>query len=126
MNKRALWEISAKRGNTKLGIHNNVVVCTEPLRQVGVGRMMTSGSLDGVIVSTLACNARDVGSIHSLDTIFTMFIKPMILAYVFLFLCMYVRIHVCIYIDRLLLSYVLATSESISEQVPTCDSAHSW
>ena len=30
----------------------------EPHRQVGVGRVMTSGSLGGVMVSTLARNAR--------------------------------------------------------------------
>ena len=38
--------------------------------------METSGSLDGVIVSILDLNARDVGLIPTLDTIFCMFIVP--------------------------------------------------
>ena len=38
----------------------SVVVCTdlsgkEPHRQVGVGRVVTSGSLDGVVVSVVVC-----------------------------------------------------------------------
>ena len=46
----------------------SVIVCTdlsgkESPRQVGVGTEVTSGSLGGVMVSTLAGNARDVGSI---------------------------------------------------------------
>ena len=31
--------------------------------------MVTSGSLDGVMVRTLACNARDVGSVPTLGSI---------------------------------------------------------
>ena len=37
-----------------------------PLKQVGVGTMVISGSLGGVIVSTLAWNATDVGLIPDL------------------------------------------------------------
>ena len=49
---------------TKVYIY--VVVCTdlwgkEPHRQVGVGDMVTSGSLRGVMVITLLRHARDVG-----------------------------------------------------------------
>ena len=39
--------------------------------------MVTAGSLDGLMVSTLARNARDVGSIPALGTIFPIFITPM-------------------------------------------------
>ena len=50
------------------------VVCTdvpskEPLRQVGVGRIGTPGSLGGVMLSTLARNVRYVGSIAPLGTL---------------------------------------------------------
>ena len=45
-------------------------------RQAGVYMMVISRSLDGVMVSTLARNARDVGSIHSLGTMFLIFITP--------------------------------------------------
>ena len=43
----------------------SVVVCTdlsgkEPQRPVGLGRVVTSGSLGGVKVSTLTWNARDL------------------------------------------------------------------
>ena len=53
----------------------NVVVCThlpdrELHRQVGRSRVVKSGSLDGVMVNTLAQNVRDVGSIPTLGTIF--------------------------------------------------------
>ena len=41
----------------------NVVVCTEPYRQVGMGRLLTSICLDGVMVSMLIWNAIDVSSI---------------------------------------------------------------
>ena len=55
-----------------------VVVCTdlsgkEPHRQVGVGRVVASRSLSSVMVSTLAQNARDLGSISTLGAIFPMF-----------------------------------------------------
>ena len=61
-----------------------LVVCTdlsgeELLRQGCVGRVVASGSLPGVMLSTLARNARDVGSIPTLSTIFPMSIKPMTL-----------------------------------------------
>ena len=57
----------------------SVLVCTdlsgkEPHRQVGMGRVMTSGSLGGVMLSTLAQNARDIGSMSTLGTIFPIFI----------------------------------------------------
>ena len=51
----------------------------EPYRQVGMGRVVTSGSLVGVMVSTLAWNARDVGYIPTLDAIFPILITPMTL-----------------------------------------------
>ena len=35
-------------------------------RQVGVGRVVTPGSLGGVMISTQAQNARDVGSIPTI------------------------------------------------------------
>ena len=59
----------------------SVVVCTdlsgkEPYKQIGMGRVVTSGSLCGVMVSTLDQNDRDVGSIPTLGTIFPIFITP--------------------------------------------------
>ena len=42
----------------------------ELYRQVGVGRILTSRSLDGVMFSTRAWNARDMGSIPALSAIF--------------------------------------------------------
>ena len=47
--------------------------------QVAVGTVVTVGSLGGVMVSTLARNARDVGSIPTLGTILPIFIIPTIL-----------------------------------------------
>ena len=44
-----------------------------------MGPMMTSGSLGSVIVSTLAWDARNVGSILTPGTIFHIFITPMTL-----------------------------------------------
>ena len=41
--------------------------------------LVTSGSLGGVLVGTLAHNARDVGSTPALCTIFPIFIKPTII-----------------------------------------------
>ena len=63
-----------------------VVVCTdfsgkELHRQVGVDRVSTSGSLGGVMVSTLAWNARNVGLIPTLD-MFPIFIAPMSLTWI--------------------------------------------
>ena len=57
------------------------VVCTdlsgkELYRQVGNGRVMTLGSLGDVMVSTLAQNARDMGSIAALGAIFAIIITP--------------------------------------------------
>ena len=56
-------------------ILHTVVVCTffsgkEPHWQVDVGIVLTSGSLHGVMFSTLAWGVRDVGSIRTLGTIF--------------------------------------------------------
>ena len=66
-----------------LEVHTVVVVCTglpvsgkEPYRQVGVGKVIRSGSLGGVMVSTLARNARDMGLIASLGAIFSIFYHP--------------------------------------------------
>ena len=58
-----------------------VVVCThlsgkDPHRQVAVGKVVRSGSLGGVMISALAWNAREVGSIPALSTIFPIFIIP--------------------------------------------------
>ena len=60
----------------------SVVVCTdvsgkEPHRQVGMGTVdLPPGSLDGVMVSTLAQNARGVDSIPALATIFPILNTP--------------------------------------------------
>ena len=59
----------------------SVVVFTElldnePYRQVGVCRQMTSENLGGVMVSTLAWNARGVGSVPTLGAIFPNFLTP--------------------------------------------------
>ena len=43
-------------------------------RQAVVGRVVATGNLDGVMVSTLAQNARNMGSIPVLDAIFPIFI----------------------------------------------------
>ena len=51
----------------------------EPHRQVGVGRVVASGNLGGVMVRSLARNARDVGSIPTVGTIILIFITPMTL-----------------------------------------------
>ena len=59
-----------------------VVVCTKlnkPHIQVGMGRVVTSGSLGSVMVSTLAQNVRDVDSIPTLGTLFLLFITHMTL-----------------------------------------------
>ena len=62
-------------------INSIVVVCTvlsgkELHRQVGVGKVMSSGSLGGEMVSTLERSARDVGSTPALSTIVPIFIIP--------------------------------------------------
>ena len=58
-----------------------VVVCTdlsgkEQYRQVGLDRVVTSGNIGGVVVSTLVWNARSVGVIPALGTIIPIFITP--------------------------------------------------
>ena len=47
--------------------------------EVGVGIVVKSGSLGGIMDSTLSRNARDVGIIPTLGTIFPIFITPMTL-----------------------------------------------
>ena len=59
---------------------------TEPHWQVGMGSMMISGNLGGVMVSTLARNARHVDSIPALGTIFPIFITPT--TYVCVIICL--------------------------------------
>ena len=57
------------------------MVCTdlsakEPYKQIGVDRVMTSGSLGGVMVNTLPLNARYVGSIPALGASVSYFHNP--------------------------------------------------
>ena len=57
----------------------SVVVCSdfsgkEPCGQVGIDRVMTPGSLGGIMVRTLARNARVVGSISTLGATSSIFI----------------------------------------------------
>ena len=49
--------------------------CQEPHRQVCEDRLVTSGSLAGVMVITLAQTARDMGSIPAIGAIFALFIS---------------------------------------------------
>ena len=63
-----------------------VVVCTDllckdPHRQVGVGRVVKSISTGGVMFIT-SLNARDMGSIPVLDAIFPIFITSRIYIYI--------------------------------------------
>ena len=58
-----------------------VVLCTylsekEPHRQVGISMVQSSGTLYGVIVNILSWNARNVGSIPALGTIFPISMTP--------------------------------------------------
>ena len=58
-----------------------VVFCNDlsgkmPHRQVGVGTVVTSGSLGDEMVSTPSLNVRPAGSIPALDTIFSNFPTP--------------------------------------------------
>ena len=55
----------------------SVVGYTDLSGKVGMSKVMTSGSLCGGMVSTPTWNARDVGLIPALGTIFTIFITPM-------------------------------------------------
>ena len=55
------------RGDTDL-------TCKKQHRQIGVRRVLTSGSLGDVMVRILAQNARDVGSFPVFGTIFPIFI----------------------------------------------------
>ena len=70
-----------------------------------MGRVVTLLGLGGVMVSTLAWNARNVRSIPALGTIFLVFITPMTLVAVTITLiivvvyrCVYIYIYMCIYI----------------------------
>ena len=68
--------VSIKRHNSR---RMSVVVYTDLSgkdlhRQVGAGGAVTSRSLGGVMVSTLACNAKDVGSNPTLSALFPNFI----------------------------------------------------
>ena len=45
-------------------------------RQVGVERVMTPVSLDGIMVNALAQNGRDIGLIPTLGAIFPIFTTP--------------------------------------------------
>ena len=49
---------------------------TEPPRWVGIGRVVTSGSLGGVMDDILGWNERDVCSIPAVGEIFPIFINP--------------------------------------------------
>ena len=51
-----------------------------PNKQEYQGRVMTLGNLDGVTISTLVQNSRDVGSSPSLGEILPIFITPTTLA----------------------------------------------
>ena len=62
-------------------LQNIVVACTdlcgkELHRQVGVGIVVTPGKPMGCNASTLAWNAREVGSSPALGTVFPIFIPP--------------------------------------------------
>ena len=48
----------------------------EPYRQIGMSMVITSGILGGVMVGTLALNARDMGLIPTLATTIPIFITP--------------------------------------------------
>ena len=65
-------------------LRTSVVVCTDlsgkqPHRQISAGSKVASGSLGCVMVSLLARNARDVGSIPALGIVFHIFIRSRIL-----------------------------------------------
>ena len=47
-----------------------VSMSNEPHREVGMDSMIKSGSLGGIMVSTLTQNARGVGSISTLGPVF--------------------------------------------------------
>ena len=57
-----------------LGIHIQSTVCID---RWGMGTVVTLGSPGGVIVNTLAQNARNMGSIRALGAIFPIFITAM-------------------------------------------------
>ena len=51
-----------------------MVVCTDLSDKNGMGKVIRSGNLGGVMVITMARNAKDVGSIPALGSIFPIFI----------------------------------------------------
>ena len=61
------------------------MVCNKPCRQVDLDRVMTTGSLDGVMASTVAYNARDMGSIPAPDGNISYFHHPTAFYFIFLF-----------------------------------------
>ena len=79
----------------------------EPHRQVGVGRVVTSGSLGGVMVCTLTQIVRDVDSIPALGAIFPIFtlltLVVMTIMYVQVMYCVVVEPTLCmhVYVHRL-------------------------
>ena len=73
-------------------IINTIIVCTdlsgkELHRQVGVGIVMTSGSLCGVMVEQWLWNARDVGLSPALGTVFSIVITPTTIHTIFCYSC---------------------------------------
>ena len=52
------------------------ISCKELHRPVGIGRVVTSGSLSGLMVCTLARNPRDMDLISALGAIFSISITP--------------------------------------------------
>ena len=69
-----------------MGSLYSIIACTEhsgkePHRQVAVGRVVTLGSVGGVMISTMALNARDLGSIPSLGEIFPFFVTSMTIGF---------------------------------------------
>ena len=58
---------------------------------MGKGMVIASGSLSGVMVSTLDWNTRDVGSIANLGAIFPIFITPTTYVYyIYIFMNIYI------------------------------------
>ena len=83
----------------KEDIYILVVVCTDlsgklPHRQIGVGRMVIPGSLGDLMNSTLAHNAKDLGSIPILCTTLPIFITTPTLLYILCRLYIYIYIFV--------------------------------
>ena len=69
------------RGGGTSVIVNTDLSCKEPHRNVSVVNKVISGSLGGVMVSTLILNVRDVGSIPTPGKIFPVFITTPVSGY---------------------------------------------